>query len=864
MSNSTDIQIAYNKSVREHQARFAKVGCILALALVPAGITLDIVIYPEYFQRFFLLRILCDVILGIALITYYLPQAKKYIHLITYSWVIVIQITMCLMIYLSEGANSSYYAGLTLVILAVGIILPLSFNEGLVFCGITIGLYLIACFSHSKTKMDFSSFYNNLYFLVLTSIISVTAIYFNAKRRFSEFTSSYNLGFQNKELTELDRIKSRFFANISHELRTPLTLILAPITDILNNKEELPSTLLKTLQVVAVNAQRLLSLVNDLLDVIKLEEGKFKLEKKPLNLTELLNGLLDSSAYLARQFGSTLVGNFSDKKLVVNGDQAAMEKIFLNLIVNAIKFTGRGGKVTVNGYRTDEKVVIKVCDTGIGIDKEDLPFVFDRFHQVDSSATRKYQGTGLGLSLVKELTERQAGRVAIASEPQQGTIVTIEFPVSIEKPAQVLLQQPHTSAPAAARTITDKDSDETTVSDTNIEQGAAEKKVQPVILIVDDETDMRQYLVNMLAPDYQILQAVDGRQGLEMARNYLPDLVILDMMMPEMSGLDVCRLLKENSATSQVKIVLLTARVDEASKLNALKNGADDFLTKPFSSLELKVRISNLLKTAALQQDLQTRNIDLKNTLMELKTTQSRLIQSEKFNALGTLSAGLLHEINNPLNYSMTALQLAMAEPAVKNDEFLNEAVQDIHEGMQRIKSIVTELHVFAYPDHGGGNKTFEFEDAVNSAIRFTSHEINNISVKLQLVPDTVVRGSDTHVVQVLVNLLLNAVNAINKTGGKREGCIEIKSGISEKRLSVSVRDNGCGMSKKVMEHIFEPFYTDSEVGMGMGLGLSVCHTLIKNYDGELVVKSSEGEWTEFTFDLPLAEDNRHVQEGAV
>jgi len=177
----------------------------------------------------------------------------------------------------------------------------------------------------------------------------------------------------------------------------------------------------------------------------------------------------------------------------------------------------------------------------------------------------------------------------------------------------------------------------------------------PVILIVDDEPEMRNYLVSMFNSDYRIIQAHDGHEGYELANQHLPTLILLDMMMPKMSGEEVCKLLKKGTKTESIKIIFLTAGMDESKKIDTLKLGADDYITKPFNRLEVQTRVRNLIQTALLENDLRHHTLTLKQTVTELKETQIQLVQSEKLNALGSLAAGLLHEINNPLNYTMTS-----------------------------------------------------------------------------------------------------------------------------------------------------------------------------------------------------------------
>jgi signal transduction histidine kinase len=373
------------------------------------------------------------------------------------------------------------------------------------------------------------------------------------------------------------------------------------------------------------------------------------------------------------------------------------------------------------------------------------------------------------------------------------------------------------------------------------------------VLVVEDEPDMRRYLAQMLQDEYRVLQARTGAQGLRLALEDAPDLILLDLMLPEMDGLEVCRRIRERDPSRRQKIMLLTARVDEQAKLTALEHGADDFLTKPFSSVEVKTRLRNLLASAILERDLAERNMRLQRAMAELEATQAQLIHSEKLNALGSLAAGLLHEINNPLNYSITAVQLMRTDPAVTNNALLNEMITDIDEGMQRIREIVTDLRAFAYPSEAEKRTPFKLGEAIESALRFMAHELKDIEVVRDLPPSAQVLGSRSHITQVLVNLLSNAAKAVAPVAAERKGSIRIGAVIKGDRIQVRVTDNGIGMEGETLNRIFDPFFTTRDVGGGMGLGLSISHTIVANHGGRLLAQSRCGEGSELAFDLPLA-----------
>ena len=446
------------------------------------------------------------------------------------------------------------------------------------------------------------------------------------------------------------------------------------------------------------------------------------------------------------------------------------------------------------------------------------------------------------------------GQITVTSELGIGTTMQISFPVvknashHVEQTKNVETEEDVPDVrviPSTTPNIVEKTAP--AVDYTELPEGDG-----PLILVVDDEPDMRNYLISTMTENNRVIQAADGEQALKLANKYKPNLILLDLMLPKIDGLEVCRQLKQNQDTRSIKIMLLTARIDEGAKISALNNGADDFLTKPFSKVEVQTRLRNMLQTATLEESLRVHNKELEDTLSTLKQTQSQLLHSEKINALGKLTAGLLHEINNPLNYALTALQIIKREPVFKDDELLNETFQDIDEGMNRIKTIISELQVFAHPSEDSKHETFHLQEAITSTLRFTANELGDITVTQKLARGDSVIGSRGSIVQVLINLIGNACKAINAVKDLRNGEIIIKTEQRDDRLFVYVRDNGTGIEKDFIANIFDPFYTSRDVGEGMGLGLSICHTIIKNHGGRLSVRSEVGQWTEFCFDLPF------------
>src|SRR5581483_277562 len=376
------------------------------------------------------------------------------------------------------------------------------------------------------------------------------------------------------------------------------------------------------------------------------------------------------------------------------------------------------------------------------------------------------------------------------------------------------------------------------------------------VLVADDEPDMLRFLKTQLEKNYEVLEAVDGNQALEKARQYLPDLVLLDMMMPEKDGIEACREMKMRVSTQTIPVILLTARADDETKLSALNAGANDFLTKPFSTTELQVRVRNLIESHQLQRDLARKKSALESTLEQLKKTEGQLVQNEKMASLGRLNAGIIHEINNPLNYAATALHLLKMKkdrlPEAEREKYI-EIVSDIEEGVDRVQKIVSDLRSFSHPKLETTVDRVSLEEVVSTARRFIGHELKDkVAMDLEIPQGMEVLADKNKIVHVFVNLFQNAVDAMKDKDFRGEGP-RLSGGCQREgdKVMISVRDNGMGIAPENLGKVFDPFFTTKDVGQGMGLGLSICHRVLKDQGGDISVKSEKGRFTEFTVELP-------------
>jgi signal transduction histidine kinase/DNA-binding response OmpR family regulator len=442
-------------------------------------------------------------------------------------------------------------------------------------------------------------------------------------RRYELNRTRYKHGLELKEveaekLRETDRMKSHFFANISHEFRTPLTLILGPADNIKSNSST--EDIQKQTGLIKRNANRLLNLVNQLLDLSKLEAGKLKVHASKGNIVSFVKGVAMSFESIAEKMDIQLRIKSSGDEVEMYFDKEMMIKILSNLLSNSFKFTHESGEITVNIKTTEnDSLEIKIRDTGIGIASEELPKLFDRFYQVDASHTRKYEGTGIGLALTKELVELHHGSIKVESKKEEDeqngwTEFIIELPLGKEHFAEDELVEEVISDSnllPESKEYNPLDHSELEQSLSNLIHPEAFQlapdEERMIILLVEDNSDVRDFIKDSLGNEFVVEEAFNGEHGVKKAENIIPDLIISDIMMPKMDGNELTRILKNDEKTSHIPIILLTAKSEQESKLEGLETGADDYLTKPFDTKELMIRIKNLINVRRKLQERYSR-----------------------------------------------------------------------------------------------------------------------------------------------------------------------------------------------------------------------------------------------------------------
>jgi len=426
-----------------------------------------------------------------------------------------------------------------------------------------------------------------------------------------------DLKLEHLELTkmqEMERLKSNFFANISHEFRTPLTLILSPLEDMYDGSFK--GDFKNQYRTMIRNAERLLRLINQLLDLSKLESGNMKVETSRLDLIDFLKPIFSSFDSYASKKQLRYSFDYSEEPLMVYFDPDKLEKVITNLLSNAFKFTNSGEirlsvkilnqneELSTGGKSPANCIEISVADSGIGIPQDSLNYIFDHFYQVAHRIhPTEGAGTGIGLSLAKELVELHKGKITLESQEGVGSTFKVLLPIGKEHLKETEIVDKELKPLNKELPINSFE----TAPATGTEALTAEQKSGewdfPVVLLVEDNNEMRSYLKERLRKNYYVIEAKNGLEGLKIGTEKMPDLIISDVLMPKMNGVDMCRSFKANVQTSHIPIILLTAQADLENKIKGLEIGADDYVSKPFNANELEIRARNLIKSREMLRE---------------------------------------------------------------------------------------------------------------------------------------------------------------------------------------------------------------------------------------------------------------------
>jgi PAS domain S-box-containing protein len=676
---------------------------------------------------------------------------------------------------------------------------------------------------------------------------------------------------------ELDELKSEFFANVSHELRTPLALILGPVEKLLAQGDNLTELQRRDLEVMRRNAATLLKQVNHLLDLAKLDAGQMQVNYEQVDLARLVRAVAGHFDALAAQRDISYVVE-TPERLAAQVDPEKLERVVLNLLSNAFKFVPDGGRIRCTLRLSEEgRALLSVQDSGPGVRPELRQTIFERFRQGDGSSTRQFGGTGLGLSISRDFVALHEGTIGVTDAPGGGALFQVEVPLFAPEGVWVR-KGSEPQAPERDAVVQGTLSELAPVNVQPVHAGGDTDTDRPLVLVVEDNPELNRFIAEVLSTDFRVRTAADGQEGLERARELSPDLIVSDIMMPRMSGAEMIGRLREDRGLDALPILVLSAKADDALRLELLRNGAQDYVVKPFSAEELLVRVRNLVTMKRARQVLEA-ELALKSDNLEalaresarrkrqlehaLEETQLAREQAEAASrAKGEFLTLVSHEMNTPLTSLILTLK-SVERSGVQPENTWR--LERLRQSSQRLRHLVSGI--IEYSRIGSGRLDLEVESfdvgaLASQVLEELVPEATEKGLKLELaVSEVPPLRSDARLVRIVLGNLLG--NAIRYT---QQGQVALSLRCEARGHVCEVRDTGPGIPREHWSRIFEPFEQLEPLRHkstpGVGLGLALVKQVVDALQGQVELESEVGVGSTFRVVLPALVLDKQVSPG--
>lgn len=750
------------------------------------------------------------------------------------------------------GFTSPYYNGLNLVFLAAAVIVPISWRAHLTAQLMSLAYYYGINLLYPLGPGAQEAAIQNSFFLLWTCVACLFSVRLYEQLQTAEFQSRERercareeLEVSHRKLLELDRLKDQFFANISHELRTPLTVSFGAFKTLL--KQPLSPDSYGVVQSGLRNTTRLLYLINELLELVRFESGRDDIRKVCVDLVALVKSVAANFESSGRQ---RVFFDGAEDPLPIEVDVRKMMKVIYNLLANAFKFSDSDQATVWIRLRSENNhVAIAVEDTGIGIPEDHLDRIFERFTQVEGDTMRRFEGSGIGLALAKEIVTLHHGQITVHSVPGKGSTFTVTLPRG------------------ATRDMIPLEDDETLVlPSVGLEKGSAESDRsavesqdanadRPLVLVVDDNADMRAYLARLLADDYRVMTASNGIEGLSYAQQHGPALVVTDIMMPLMSGYDLLRAMREDETLCTIPVILLTARAGTEAPVESLEAGADDYVSKPFHEEELLARIKNQLRIHRQERELEIRAKELEDLYAKLEVANAELrdLNVRKSEFVSIVS----HDLRTPLTAIDGFVDNLLCELAGPLSPRQRQYLERIRVNIGRLVRMINDLLDLAKIEAG----TIEFRPrpisiklVLDSLVETLGPVAHQNGVQLRCEPvllEELVHADPDKLTQIMTNLIHNACKFTTAGGEVRVRVSRETDGY----LQICVADTGCGIPSEDVGQVFEKFYSGRSSGSerrGTGLGLAIAKHFVDLHHGRIWVESTPQRGSRFYFTIPL------------
>jgi len=865
--------------IQEQNRRGARVAATLALAIVPFFLIIDrAAVPPETLPWFLALRAVQLGASALVLLACRSEWCRQRHLLATAAFIATLGLAIVLMTPMLGGLRSPYTAGLHLAMIGAGLLFLWPRRVVLIVHFGVVAAFVAVNASDLRRIVLLHEPLEGLQVLLLASVAAVVSAgqlvgYGRAREQLDNRVkleaAGETLARAHSDLQRLDAFKSRFFANVTHELKTPLALILSPLELMIDGEMgELSEPQRATLRSIYLSGARLLRLIGDLLDLSRLEESRLRLRVRPQDLVRWLRALVAQVSPLTERKRIELRFVADVEVSEVWCDLDRLERVFVNLISNAAKHTPEGGSITISLSEEGEQARVSVEDTGAGFPQELSERLFERFFQVDSeTAQNRYTqgGTGIGLALARELVELHGGSITASSAPGRGATFTVTLrkgrshlpPEVLERRARAEMvpnerRAQHSptdwTAQFAARDefrlLDVFDATERRVVERDPDEGERGRTV----LVVEDTPEVTRLVHTVLRQHFRVFTAPNGVRGLELALKQMPDVVVTDLMMPEMDGFELTRRLRQDPRTRHVPVLMLSARGELTDRLEGMDSGVTEHMSKPFNTRELLATVQKLSQAS---------------------DAAAERVLIQQMDSLETITGGLAHEINNPLNYVRNAFTrvridvteaFKMAVPKAEGDAERARITalegrtlrmfETAQAGLSRIGDTVALMRRYSREGFARVARSHDVFAGARDVATLVSSSIGRpVELVLELEGEAWVDCVAEELHQAISNLVQNAIEAVADETGR----VVVRGELLASEVRLTVSDNGPGISADDRARIFTPFFTRKAPGKGTGLGLTIVWRVVHALGGSVTVESELGRGASFCLRMPRA-----------
>ena len=827
----------------------------LGLVANPVFFISDLLFYRAHLSVLLMLRVILEAGFLLVFVQHVYRPSRVNPKIPLILWIVIGNLCIAHMTVFLGGFTSPYYNGLNLVFLAAAVIVPISWRAHLTAQAITLAYYYGINLLHPLGPTAQDAAVQNSFFLIWTCVACLFSVTLYEELQTAEFHSRERercareeLEVSHRKLIELDRLKDQFFANISHELRTPLTVSFGAFKTLL--KQPLSPDSYGVVQSGLRNTARLLYLINELLELARFESGRSDMRKVCVDLVALVKNVAANFESSGRR---RIFIEGAEDAIPLEVDVRKMMKVIYNLLANAFKFSDSDqAEVRIRLRSENTHVAIAIEDNGIGIPEDHLERIFERFTQVEGDAMRRFEGSGIGLALVKEIVTLHQGHITVQSVQGKGSVFTVTLPRGLSRDMVPIEDDEAFVLPSVGL-------DERAAGSAILDQGAAEsqetKADRPLVLVVDDNPDMRSYLSRLLADDYRVMTASNGIEGLAYAQEHGPALVVTDIMMPVMTGYDLLRAMRQHEALAKVPVILLTARAGTDAPVESLEAGADDYVSKPFHEEELLARISNQLRIHRQERELEVRAKELEDLYAKLESANVELrdLNVRKSEFVSIVS----HDLRTPLAAINGFVENLLCELGGPLSPKQRQYLERIQVNIGRLVRMINDLLDLAKIEAG----TIEFRPrptSINAVVDTLMESVGIVArqngIQLCYAPgprDWLLHADPDKLTQILTNLIHNACK-FTAAGG------EVRIQLSKETdgyVRICVADTGCGIAPEEIEQVFEKFYSGRSLGSerrGTGLGLAIAKHFVDLHHGRIWVESAPRQGSRFYFTIPV------------